>query len=1061
MAIKSSSPYQLSYKDQAIWERGDLSLAGVTSAWKIRRDPRLAEYIVKLIQLDPALPEDEAKRYQDAFGYQGLMQALRPWTLWQSVSQRCDDLGVSLEFGEMRRGELRRVIAEVHRGLWAQVEENRDALPDRLKLDALLLEMWNSDDAFTRSALLTVMAEMPLKYGPWRAMKRIFKESAAQQDWEMFGVIAARLDREGDQLPRYLNRSVPQSRTFKVPYSYDNRDVSKGTVAYLVRRAWRVLRQVAQDQPGLYPEVAAEVLKHYQSSDRDWHLSGAWLRNHILYHESKRYHAETFRYNPRSHYGEHAYPTLWQRNARPLLRLLEEAQNGRVLSFVTSALVEDFKSTLSELGADWVKRVSRLRNAVKDAFLHRWYTEICPHTQADYAQLGLNEPLFALLWSPHSEMSSFAQSYFQAHPEALLSLVTVDRALALTRSPKEQLRSLGQSLLDPQAGHFTLTLDQWTSLLTDERSFEFASSHVKTLFSGKDLSYAWYIRLINHEYDQLSSWAMSLLKESAYQPIEGDLFSFYWSLLTPSSWRTNSARTALEGLANLPEDGAERLLNRLSTSQLSALLLHPEIKGHQALQSWVNEGWIKPSLLGARWLRDLLDRELWRSGQWQDQLGTEGEDWRDNLSYPDKAASIIQGWLLSPSYFSSEEVGAWWLLQRGLENSWSMRAYRTYMERHLPIADFAALEVSHEEATSTNSSSADGLNAILAALDAPHRGWNDRDRLRSVMRQRMNAFVQAKDPNAPPLADHLVIGDELLTFNVFHRLAFSTDEANRALALQIGELCYQRWTEEAPLSFDKLLPFFSKGFPEIQAHLLKAMSATPLSAEARIDVRLPQFDPEGLYSFCFSHRAQVRDLGLSLIGEHPDRFADPERISLLVESSDRRVCEGVVKLLWEKLRDRPITTPWKPHPQSVSPRSSVAKRQVEVVDARPPSGKRPDQLKGKKFLGEGVSASAPLPSENLEWVAAFLRRTLFRLSPTHPLKDDLGRLTHATPSWRNKVNLIKAIRDLAVRDQAFAELVRPILEEFMTSRGQSERAACLVALTRMRHAYPELFTQRA
>ena len=64
MAIKPSARYALSYQDQALWERGDLSIEGVRAALT-RRDPRLAEYIVKLTQLDPAMDEEEANKHKN------------------------------------------------------------------------------------------------------------------------------------------------------------------------------------------------------------------------------------------------------------------------------------------------------------------------------------------------------------------------------------------------------------------------------------------------------------------------------------------------------------------------------------------------------------------------------------------------------------------------------------------------------------------------------------------------------------------------------------------------------------------------------------------------------------------------------------------------------------------------------------------------------------------------------------------------------------------------------------------------------------------------------------
>ena len=45
---------------------------------------------------------------------------------------------------------------------------------------------------------------------------------------------------------------------------------------------------------------------------------------------------------------------------------------------------------------------------------------------------------------------------------------------------------------------------------------------------------------------------------------------------------------------------------------------------------------------------------------------------------------------------------------------------------------------------------------------------------------------------------------------------------------------------------------------------------------------------------------------------------------------------------------------------------------------------------------------------------------------------------------------------MAMEDKDFAVGILPLLDEFTASQGTSERAACLVATTRIRHAYPEL-----
>ena len=60
------------------------------------------------------------------------------------------------------------------------------------------------------------------------------------------------------------------------------------------------------------------------------------------------------------------------------------------------------------------------------------------------------------------------------------------------------------------------------------------------------------------------------------------------------------------------------------------------------------------------------------------------------------------------------------------------------------------------------------------------------------------------------------------------------------------------------------------------------------------------------------------------------------------------------------------------------------------------------------------------------------------------------------PARRAKLGLIEMLRDLALEEADFARFTLPLLEEFMPSRGQSEQAACLVAVTRIRHRWPDL-----
>lgn len=1053
MALQPSTAYSLSYHDQALWERGDLSLAGIREAWKVRRDKRLAEYIVKLAQLDPR-PEG----YDDAIkagaqSYDQLLTALRPWTLRRSVRTHHEAKGGRFSVGSLNRQLLRESIREVHQAQWDTLAGSKSPIPERLLLHEVLMELWESDEAFDRESLLEVLRYIPLKWGPWKAIRAIFKASIRKRDWEVFGIICARVEidrltgREGAGAPR-----VP----FNVSWNHSARDVSARTLSYLQRYAWRVLRHIAQNQPSLYPEVAAQVLKAYPAHLGTYQLTTSWIYNHILFHQApgyarkrRSYSAERFYHYASDYYTHRAYPDLWKIRIEPLLGLLEVATHTGVMRFTTEALLKDFRDHLKTLDASWVTRVASHKRETLDGFLVTWFRELCPYTQAEYSSHGLHRPLLTLLWSSHKEMSEYALTYFKAHPDALAILVTVEQLMGFAQSERASLRALAESLLDPQTGRYTLTLDQWTTLLCRRHSHRFAGEVIKKIFSSKDLSFGWFARCINDELDDASRFAMDLLKDSNYQPEEGDLFLFYWELLQPKTWRSKVSAIAFEGLEQQKDD--QRLLSRLSSAQLWSLLLHPEREGARVLKTWVKNGWLSPVCFTVDHLKKLLLQEQWSERWWLELLDEEALEWRQQRSYDRSIGELALEWLLAGQYFSVEDLDAKWVLDATFHEDWVDQQYFNFVSAHFEMKHFVALN----EVPPKTPRARDGAEALIQAF-MDRRSYGVRHGLRQLIETRHVASVLAKNPNAKIPVAKKVLKDDLLTFELFERLCDHQDEEVRELGLYFARYELKRWTLEAPLTFRRLLPFFLKGAAEVQQALLKAMGTSPHSAEARIDVRLEQFKADELYAFCFSPKAQVRDLGLSLISQYPDRFMDPAQLALLSESNDRRVCEGVVKTLYAALRFKESTCPWAPSAESVAPRSDIAKKQAEIVWEAPPMTSSPSASQSKRYLGLGSSVPRGVDPQAAEWMTDFLRRTVFRLSPGHPFKEDLNRLTPSTSAWRTKVNLIKALRDFATQHDDFARLIAPILSELLNSRGRSERAACLVALARIRAAHPDL-----
>src|SRR5262249_36207351 len=106
-------------------------------------------------------------------------------------------------------------------------------LPERLKLHEIIYQLWQDDSLFARTCLLRVISRVKLTYGPWRALKRIFKEAETRGDTEVYGALAARFD---------------------MTFAAGRFTVSRATMAYLVRRAWRFLRRIGQTVPVCYPD---------------------------------------------------------------------------------------------------------------------------------------------------------------------------------------------------------------------------------------------------------------------------------------------------------------------------------------------------------------------------------------------------------------------------------------------------------------------------------------------------------------------------------------------------------------------------------------------------------------------------------------------------------------------------------------------------------------------------------------------------------------------------------------------------------------------------------------
>ncbi|HLM42575.1 MAG TPA: hypothetical protein VK458_01855, partial [Myxococcaceae bacterium] len=236
------------------------------------------------------------------------------------------------------------------RDAWQRYLAQKDVpLPARFALADLLVALYERNSSASRAVLIKLAREADLRFGLWGGLKRIYKLAEARHDAEMFGVLAWRFDTE---------RSSYRS----------SRDVSKGTLTYLQRRAWRYLRQLGQSVPELYPQFAVEVLRHY---DPDSRWRSCWVSNHIWSHETGHYSASSFPIEPPSDMvKKRAFSDAWKRSPDPLMRLLDTCLSDPAARFAIQGLRKDFPDALrGNVTPAWLDRLARRPLASAHEFL--------------------------------------------------------------------------------------------------------------------------------------------------------------------------------------------------------------------------------------------------------------------------------------------------------------------------------------------------------------------------------------------------------------------------------------------------------------------------------------------------------------------------------------------------------------------------------------------------------------------------------------------------------------------------------------------------------------------
>ncbi len=987
-------------------------------------------------------------------------------------------------------------------------------LPDRVRLHEIVLGLWadasGGESFVAREALLAILARVPLVYGPWRALKRIFKEAEAKGDLEVLGVLTARFD-----------------AAFATGASAVG-DVSRITLGYLVRRGWRALRRRAEALPATYADAAVLVLSAY-GDETSW--SGTWVANHILYHDTKKYSRRRFTYGRRTpgSFTQHRYAAdLWRRSPRPLFTLLERARSEQARAFATASLKADFRAVLREVDPAWVVRLMRIPSAAIHELVV-WLLGNSPSfDQASFRKLGLHEPVLDLLESPSNEARAYAAAYARAHARD----IELDRLIRLANNTHPEVQKLARDLLADRDPRKDVGLDAWGLLLGTPMGHELAATALRKHFGAKELSPAWFKERLLSDNAKVFELASELLpKVHAVKDLGPD---FFRDVCDDERLTGNAARFALAELSRFP-------MADVGVEFLRRALLHPVTSG--GIRAWIAEDRVAPRDLGAGYWKALGYEPSWKTDPWINALLASGRSWAKSLAWNSSLSDLALSLLRDVRKFSPDELGFEWLMQLAARTEESYRSFAVdYIAKAFVPADFAPKEEApaaakaapkaadlggksflftgklatmqrgdaQKKVTGANGKNASSVNAKLDYLvigdegsplyGAGKKGSKQVDAEKLVAQGAPikiiseTAFLQMlageertfsagsiergcerlwsllTEPGAEdlplrklalqymrrhhpdiclaetdrPVDPGAEIPASFLTFERMRPLFFEARATLRAFALDVARWELSRWSPK----LDALLDLCEGPHADVRAFVEKALFAGAEKEHDRYRIPRASLTADGVYLFCESQNEAARRLGMKLLTAHA-HLAAPAELFRLSESPDRQIVAMVIKTLWSLYRDKHMTRGWKPAPGAVVTVGKKGEKAAEIKPVEAPPA-RPS--------GRPASDQA---------LYDFLRRALFTIPPgrmaaaaaasaapatSSGAASKPGKRVRPLPTRRSKIMIIESMRDLAIEDAAFAGVVGPLFDELLASSGASERAACLVAKTRIHKA---------
>ncbi|MAA80229.1 MAG: hypothetical protein CL916_13325 [Deltaproteobacteria bacterium] len=648
----------------------------------------------------------------------------------------------------------------------------------------------------------------------------------------------------------------------------------------------------------------------------------------------------------------------------------------------------------------------------------------------------------------------FAIDYLTINKSHIGDTLDIGNLLWMFGHEDHRYRDLADLLLFPGEGDSPffsqLTLEVYTNLLENKHSFTKAKEKIlREEWSDREtnkIDVQWFVDRFESE------GPTGFLLEFAFQKSDLEGWNQGALAITRSAKIENSQvlRFALDTL-NTKHDGTSFLSTFVQSEEgvayIRRILLHKIRVCVQQAISWVEEEKLIKSL-GVEFLKELCHGK--------DTLSVSsirpfvGEEPLPEKELEDIAIRLItpkaQSWLTESNEYTYEEIG-WEYIDTytqnfGLNKELSTekkpvlryKFLRTFMERKVPLT-FGEVDVQG------------------AILDRLYNAMNFDSPRNQFYLKLLRSRHDVANKGVP---ESLAFKKEDFSFEKFVQWAKSKKPAIRDFTCFVSTYQMSYWVKQG-LGFADFTSTLELPYLDIQDHMRNAFFEKNDHSYITVDKSNKNFTVNGLFSYCFNKNSFVQKLGLELLNTHPTKFGDPEQLFLLADSKNPVVRELVIQTLWKNHRNTALRDKWFPYPDSVAPISiasepgTVLSPARHLTDPNNISGLNPEDVKGThKYLGPIYTASKDLKDEYKEGARKFFRTMLFSL-PSYPGTEPAAL---KNSSWRNKTTLIHAMRDVALKDEDFAEVIVPIIRNFQSIKAKKLKEACISTLVRLEACYP-------